>query len=227
MGLFKKKTSLPKSWNTMDLETYMKVREIINNVFYKDGERNLRLAALFNDITYDDILGLPISVTDMMVNDISFLYERPKADAVRRTYTLNGRKYTFLKETVDMTTAQYIDYQSIVADGFENHIIDLMMIMLVPEGHSSNDGYDREQVEADVKTLSVTEALGIADFFLTKCRRLLRRTLLYSKAAMLMARMKAPKEMKREMKNLERLWDKATDELLSMCGYLSLKSSLQ
>ena len=94
-----------------------------------------------------------------------------------------------------------------------------MYILLIPKGHNYNDGYDRETAMEDIGSLSVTEALGLADFFLKKYRRLLRRTLLYSKANLWLAMRKATAEEKETMK----VMDNQLDELLSMCGSASLR----
>lgn len=215
------------NWDNLTLRKFVEIRMVTNHPFYTEDDRVLRIAAIVNDIAYEDLLNLPIARATEYVGTASFLYDKPVPKKHRNSYTLNGRKYSLLKSPSEMTTAQYIDYQTVIVEEFESHLIDLMSIILVPEGHNYNDGYDLEQVRSDIETLSVTEALGISDFFLKQYRRLLKRILLYSRAEMTIARMKAPKEMKAEMRQLEKEWDRRAEELLSMCGSLSLKRLLQ
>lgn len=215
------------NWDNLTLRKFVEIRMVTNHPFYTEDDRVLRIAAIVNEIAYEDLLNLPIARATEYVGTASFLYDKPVPKKHRNSYTLNGRKYSLLKSPSEMTTAQYIDYQTVIVEEFESHLIDLMSIILVPEGHNYNDGYDLEQVRSDIETLSVTEALGISDFFLKQYRRLLKRILLYSRAEMTIARMKAPKEMKAEMRQLEKEWDRRAEELLSMCGSLSLKRLLQ
>lgn len=215
-----------KNWDNLTLREFAEIRMITNNPFYTEDERVLRIAAFVGGIEYDVIMNLPLSKAREYVDAVQFLYEKPAPIKAKNKYQINGKTYTLLKASVEMTTAQYIDYQSIIVEDFESHLIDLLSIMLVPQGHNYNDGYDLDEAKSDLETMMVTEALGITDFFLKRYRRLLRRTLLYSKAGMIMATLKAPKEMKEEMKTLTMEWDRQTDALLSMCGSLSLKKLL-
>ena len=214
-------------WKDLDLKTYKKVYEIASNAFTSEEDKRLQVAALLGGITYEQLLEQPLTATTEMVEKTLFLYEKPKPIKIKREYILNGRSYVPFKDFLEIQTNQYIDYQSIIVENFEEHLIDLMSIILIPKEHTYLDGYDKGQQLEDLETLSVAEALGIADFLITKYRRSLRRTLLYSKAAMYQAIMKAPKETKKELKAKQKEFNKNLDELLSMCGSLSLKQLLR
>lgn len=215
------------SWDKVDLKTHKKLYEISTNVYDTEEDKRFKTAAYLNGITYEEFLELPISKAAEMMETAMFLFEKPKPKKIKREYNLNGRVYCPFKDMSEMTTAQYIDYQSVIVEKFEEHLIELMSIILVPKGHIYNDGYDNEQVLNDLETLSVTEALGIADFFISQYRRLLKRTLLYSKAEMWLAVRKVPKEIRKEMMEKEKIFQKETDALLSMCGSLSLNALLK
>lgn len=215
------------NWDKVDLKTHKKLYEISTNVYDTEEDKRFKTAAYLNGITYDEFLEAPITAATEMMSSLEFLFEKPKPKKIKREYTLNGRVYCPFKDMSEMSTAQYIDYQSVIVEKFEEHLIELMSIILVPKGHIYNDGYDNEQVLSDLETLSVTEALGIADFFISQYRRLLKRTLLYSKAEMWLAVRKVPKEIRKEMKEKEKIFQKETDALLSMCGSLSLNALLK
>lgn len=214
-------------WNKLDLKTYKDIYEITSNAFIEEDDKQFMVAALLGGITYDELLEQPLTATTQMVANTAFLYQRPKPEKIKREYTLNGRVYVPFKDFLEMTTSQYIDYQAVIVEKFEEHLIDLMSIILVPKGHTYGDGYDREQQMKDLETLSVTEALGIADFFIKRYRRLLKQTLLYSRAELWIAVRKAPKDLRKEMREKQKEANQRIDELLTMCGSLSLKQLLK
>lgn len=213
-------------WKDLDLKTYGQVYEITSNAFTSEEDKRFKVAALLNGISYEELLEQPIAKTMEMMEATTFLFTRPKPEKIKREYTLNGRKYTPFKDFTEMQTNQYIDYQAVIVERFEEHLIDLMYILLTPKGHTYNDGYDSEQVMTDLETLSVTEALGLADFFLKKYRRSLRRILLYSKAEIELTVLTAPKEMRKDLREKAKQLNKEIDERLSMFGSLSLKQLL-
>lgn len=215
------------SWNKLDIKTYRELYRITSNFFLKDDDKRLHIAALLNGISYDELLEQPIADTLEMMKCLNFLEERPKAEKIRKEYQIGGKTYCPIMDAGDMTTAQYIDYQAIATETFEEHLLDLMSIIMVPKGHIYNDGYDRKEVMADLDRLTVTEALGIADFFIKRYRRSLTLTLLYSDAVMRMAVMKAPKEARPQMRELRKKHSRQVGELLTMFGSLSLKQLLK
>lgn len=214
-------------WNNLDLKTYKDIYAITSNAFIEEDDKQFMVAALLGGITYDELLEQPLTATTQMVANTAFLYQRPKPEKIKREYTLNGRVYVPFKDFLEMTTSQYIDYQAVIVEKFEEHLVDLMSIILVPKGHTYGDGYDREQQLKDLETLSVTEALGIADFFIKRYRRLSKQILLYSKAELWIALRKTPKDLRKEMKEKMKEANQRIDELLTMCGSLSLKQLLK
>lgn len=215
------------NWNDVDLKTHNELYRIAQNPYDTEEDKRFKTAAFLNGITYDQLLNQPLTATTQMMEGTAFLYEKPKPVKIKKEYNLNGRIYCPFKNASEMSTAQYIDYQSIIVENFEEHLMELMSIILIPKGHNYNDGYDNEQVLKDIETLSVTEALGIADFFLRQYRRSLTKTLLYSKAEMWLAIRKMPKDLREEARNKAKPFNEKIDELLSMCGSLSLKQLLK
>lgn len=215
------------NWKDVTLGTHIELYKISNNAFDSEEDKRFKTAAFLNGITYEELLNQPLTATTEMMASTAFLYEKPKPVKIKREYNLNGRIYTPFKDVSEMTTAAYIDYQYTITQNFEEHLIDLMSIILVPKGHIYNDGYDTNQVKEDIKTLSVVEALGLADFFLNQYRRSLKKTLLYSKAEMWLAIRKMPKDLRPQAKEKAKTFNKQIDELLSMCGSLSLKQLLK
>ena len=215
------------NWNDVSLKTHSELYKIAQNIYDTEEDKRFKTAALLNGITYDQLLNQPLTATTEMMASTAFLYEKPKPVKIKKEYSLNGRIYCPFKDMSEMTTSQYIDYQSVIVENFEEHLLDLMSIILVPKGHQYNDGYDFQEAKEDILTLSVTEALGIADFFLKQYRRSLRRTLLYSKAEMWLAIRKMPKDLREEAMRKAKPFNQKIDELLTLCGSLSLKQLLK
>lgn len=216
-----------KDWNELNLRTYYEIYKVTSNAFTPEDEKIFRCAAICAGIDYDELLSQPIASTEVMVANSAFLYTKPERKKVSGKHIkVNGNDYTIITDASDMTTAQYIDYQSVIVEKYEEHITDLLSIILIPKGHTYNDGYDRDAVKTDMDSMSVTEALGITDFFLRRYRRSLRRSLLYSSAALTTARIMAPKEIKEQMREVEKNYQQLADELLTMSGKLSLEQLL-
>lgn len=162
-----------KNWKELTIRDWLKFKEI-NSLQTVDGaEKDMMVGALVNGIPYEEFINLPLKRTKELMENTSWLYEQPKAERVRNSYTLNGRKYELIKSMDDITVAQYIDFQTLYKDGFDNRPVELLSVFLVPKGHQYNDGYDRSQVEEDVLSLPLVEGLGISNFFIRKFSRLI------------------------------------------------------
>lgn len=154
-------------------------------------DRDLRIAALFAGITYDELLDMPLNKVGKMVEKIKFLATPIPKVNVKRKYEVNGRIYKLIKDTGEMTVSQFIEFQGLAADGFDKHLPELLGVML--QG-------DYEEKEEDMKDFSVVEALAIADFFTKRSERSIRLSLRYLKASLWVARRKAKKIQDKEMR---------------------------
>lgn len=179
----------------------------INNTDDTEDSKVLRTAALLYGITYEDILALPLNETQRLVEGTAFLYTAPELHRPKNVIEVNGRRYRTMKDVSDMTTAQYIDFQSI-ATNLNNNLPQLMSIFLIPEGRKYNDGYSvSELAEEFRKYLTVEETVSLADFFMKKYVRLIRRSLMYLEAEVRTLEILTPKKdslrtVLKEMKEL-------------------------
>ena len=161
-------------------------------------------------------MNLPLEETQRLIANTAFLYTEPAKKKLSSVYTLNGTKYNILKKAEKMTTAQFIDYQAIARDSF-NRVSEFLAIFFIPEGHEYNDGtYDKQQVIDDISNyLSTEEALGIADFFINRFVKLMKRTLLLLEAKM--AVLKLGRKDKTKMMAAET--EKMIQDLRSIYGW--------
>lgn len=189
------------SWKTMPIGKYAEMYKIISSSEDEDT-KVLRVAALCNDLTFDEVLNLPMDKASELVANVAFVYTAPEKVKPKKEYVLNGRTYRVIKNYGEITTAQYINYQSIVTVLNEN-LPEFLSIFFVPKGKKYGD-YDTDEVVEDIKTaLSVEEALSLSAFFLKRWERSTMRTLFYCEAEIATQRLTASKEKKAALKQME------------------------
>lgn len=127
-------------------------------------DRLLRLIALVNGITIDDVLNMPLSKLQAHYSDIDFLQAAPREMLVKGSYDLAGTTYRINMR--EMTTAQYIDFKQMV-DTYSENLARFLTIFLIPAGHRYGDGYDIDKAAQDIGTMSILDARAVAGFFLT------------------------------------------------------------
>ena len=152
---------------------------------------------------------------------VVFYAHRPRV--VKHRYIINGRRYRLLKNEMEMLTSQYIDFQAIYKDGFDKRPGELLAVMMVPEGHEDNDGYDNELVVKDMYDMKVEEALGITDFFTRRFVRLIERTKMFYTLIMKWKKLTATKEEKEMIKVMEIQMNLMREEAICMFGLTVLK----
>lgn len=174
------------NWNDLTVKDLQEIHQI-NTM----EDRDLRIAALFAGITYEELLDMPLNKVSEMVERIKFLATPIPKVRVKRKYEVNGRTYKLIKDTGEMTVSQFIEFQGLAADGFDKHLPELLGVML--QG-------DYEEKDEDMKDFSVVEALAIADFFTKRSEKLMRLSLTYLKASLWLARRRAKKIKDKEMR---------------------------
>lgn len=162
---------MKSTWKDLTIEDVLYIRNISELQMASEDEKNLKVAAYLGNITYDEIMSIPLSKLKKYMDNTKFLFTSPVPSKVKRYYTINGRSYKLLKNEMELLTSQYIDFQYVYADGFEKRPAELLSIMMVPAGHEYNDGYDKDQVVKDMYSLPIEEGLGICDFFTNRFTR--------------------------------------------------------
>lgn len=188
-----------------------------------DDDKVFQTAALLCGMDYDDFLNLPLNESRAIVAQMNFVYTEPKPEKIRRKYQLGTREYKMMKNPDEMTTAQYLNYQSIIGVPVDENMDDLMTIILVPDGKVYGD-YDMEEAKEEIaNNLTVTEALGIANFFTASLEKSMRRMIMWSEAALISIKWKARNKNKEALQAEKIALQTAIEELHSMYGSLSLK----
>lgn len=122
----------------------------------------LKINAILNDMTVEELLDSPLADVSKMSKARDFMSKSPVQKITKKKYVLGGTTYIFNGDIYDITTAQFIDLQNTDKDD----IVSALAIFLIPEGKKYNKDYDIEEVKVDIrKFLSAEEGLSIASFF--------------------------------------------------------------
>jgi len=130
----------------------------------EDIDKQVAIIAKLAGIDEQDVLELSLPAYAVLSADTDFLrHECPPATAPSRLICGDF----ILEPTKDftkITTAQYVDFQTFSKKGIDA-LPDLLSVLLIPEGHKYNDGYDLAQVKETVLQLPLPAALGLSGFF--------------------------------------------------------------
>lgn len=213
-------STIKSSWDDMTVGDILFMKETEKLQLATDDEKNMMVAARLAGIDYKDFIQLPLSEVRKYMDNTEFLFTKPEPKKARNKYVINGRTYKLFKGNEEMTVAQYIDWQAIQADGFDKRPGEMLAIVLVPEGHQYNDGYDKDQQIEDMLDMSVTDALGVCDFFTKRLSKSINLILTALKIRMKWMRITARKEDREMMKALEIQMRLYLDQLNRIYGWM-------
>lgn len=152
------------NWGDITIGQYEKLTRIINEERGDDFTYKA-IAVCFNK-ELDEVLEMNYIKVMQMARQIAPLSKNaPTPSRAKSEYKLN-RKYKVTMNPNELTTAQYIDFQGIGND-YENNTPELLAILMIPDGHTYNTGYEMKDVVADIRdNMKVEDALGLSAFFL-------------------------------------------------------------
>ena len=206
----------------MPIGVFMKISEV-NKSDYNDDDKLFHIAALLSDMDYEEFISMPLNESRDIIAKAAFMYNEPKASKMKKTYVIGSRTYRVMRNMDDMTTAQYLNYQSIAERPVDETMADLMAIVLIPEGKTYGD-YDMQEVTEEIRDhFNIEDALSVADFFTRLFEKSMRRMRRYSDILLTAMEWKVrmeckDKEQKEAVKTAMAL---LRDEILSTSGYPS------
>ena len=188
-----------KGWKDVTLGIWEKMEEITKRE--NEIERVVGFVALFNDMTEDEVLNLPLDEFKKYVNDLGWMNTPPDIEQPKETYKINGKEYDLVTNFHKLTTQQYIDFQTFSKD---NNYREMLSVFLIPRGHKYSDNYDILEVQKELADMPVQEVLGLMGFFIVLYRSWSRALLMYSSRILRKEGKKNPEILERakEMENL-------------------------
>ena len=151
------------NYNTLTLGLYLDIDAVLQSDA-EDIDKQVRIIALLDGTTPEAVLELPLKEYAAKAAATDFLcHDCPPVSAPSRV--IYGDLVLIpTKDFTNITTAQYVDFQTFSKGGTAK-LPELIAVLLVPEGHKYNDGYDVAQVVRVVRDLPLPEALGLNAFF--------------------------------------------------------------
>lgn len=201
------------SWNKVTIDKYLDIKAIVDNC-ENENEIKIELLSLLTDIDVDDLLDMPLVRFNHLLQNIGFIYNDVPNTQVATKYVLGGMKFNVMVNIKDMTTAQFLDYQTFVED-IDNNLVQLLSIFLIPDGYKYNDGYDIIEIQGIIReNLSIVDAKALSAFFLKWYESLLKATVHYlTKKMKKIARKEKNEELAAQMKEVIMNLEKSGDGL--------------
>ena len=168
------------SWNHITGEQYWEIFDILNSEA-SDLQKQAELIALIEGKSVDEILSLDMSAAAELINKLVFLN---KFELSKRYHPssiiIDNKKYNVYPNLANLNVAQFIDYQSFIAQPFRESYDKILSIFLIPDGHEYNSGYDILEVQEVIRTkLSWLEIQNLLNFILVRYADSYNRSLAY------------------------------------------------
>lgn len=157
--------NLKTSWDEVTFGEFVQIDQILHSDTPRDFKM-IHILSILSDWSVEEINKMTPKMFTELLKKISFITSVPEEIPKKNQYEINGRIYNLKANITDITTAQYIDYQGIMSQKPTN-LSRLVAVFLIPPGHDYNEGYDFEQVAADVDSLPMKDVRAIS-FFLRR-----------------------------------------------------------
>lgn len=164
-------------WSEVTLEEYTQIREILDDKERDREDTLIALAAILQGVDEDTILNMPLDEVEPVFEMVQGLGQKPRANRVCKRYNLGEWSLKVMDR--QMCLAQWIDFQNYAREGYENHLADILSVVLVPEGKSYNKDYDMEKLKRDLRLFTVGDALAVCFFFQRRWLKSTRRILTF------------------------------------------------
>lgn len=157
--------------DSYDKLSIAKYRELMDLDKTDEMQYSIDILAILSEYTEDELMEMPLDDFSALMSKTNFLYKQvDKIDwkHLGNKLTINGKKYTIIKNAKKMTAGQYIDYKSYINNGdFIKMLPYILTVFIIPDGCKYGDGYDVEELANELNnSLSIKMALCISDFFL-------------------------------------------------------------
>ena len=186
-----------KNWKDITIEIYEKIRALECDIENDEQalEVNVKLLSILCEEDEDTIINLPLTKFAKLVAQTEFLKEMPKY-TIEQYYEIGkGQVFEVQMNLKKMTTAQFIDFQTLVKNADKN-LPNILACFLLPKGKKYGEDYDVVEVAEYLrKNMSIAIARSVMFFFTLQYQALQR--------VMLDSSIKDMKKAMRKEKNTE------------------------
>lgn len=170
-----------KSWKDITIEVYDKLRNLKTEVNNEEQtlDLNVKLLSILCDVDEDTVGDLPLTEFSNLVAQTEFLKDMPKY-TIETKYKIGDREFDVQTNLRTLTTAQFIDFQTMVKEPDKN-LSNLLACFMLPKGKKYGEDYDIIEVaEFLKKNMSIATARSIMFFFTLEYQALQKVMLAYS-----------------------------------------------
>ena len=171
-----------KNWEDITIEIYDKIRALETEIVTQEQalDVNVKLLSILCDVDEETIINLPLTEFTILVGKAEFLTLMPKY-TVEQYYEIGkGRVFEIQMNLREMTTAQFIDFQTFIKDKDKN-FKHLLACFLLPKGKKYGEDYDIIEVAEHLyKNMSIATARSVMFFFTLQYQALQKVMLNYS-----------------------------------------------
>ena len=182
------------NWKKITIEIYDKLKALKTDVNTEEEiiEVNVQMLSILCDVDENEILNLGLNEFQELIYKSEFLKNIPKVN-LNDEYEINGKVYVVHRNLRELTTAQYIDFQSLYKEK-EMKFKNLLACFLIPKGKKYGEDYDVLEVADELyKYMSIVDANSVMFFFTLQYQALIK--------VMLTSSIKDLKRMKNKEKN--------------------------
>lgn len=169
-------------WQNITIAVYDKLKGLKDDEINTQEDElnvNIKLLSILCDVTEDEISNLPLTEFSKLIEQTAFLKDMPKYEIETR-YKVGNQTYDVQTNIRAMTTAQFIDFQTLSKEQDKN-FANLLACFLIPKGKKYGDGYDIIEVaEYLYNNMSIATARSIMFFFTLQYQALQKVILTYS-----------------------------------------------
>lgn len=188
------------NYNDLPVGKYKQLVEVAKRGGLTEDEQNIAIVSILADMTEEEVERMPYVEMRSLFAQAGFLYEQPKEEKVKRSYTVGRFECEVVAKPEKLTTAQYTDFKQLASLADEKPEV-VLSVFLVPKGKAYCEGYDIEELQNDISDhLPIGAGLAILAFFLRRLQRSIESTLIYSASLMKAAMMSAKGEQKEMLK---------------------------
>lgn len=215
----KRKETDTFNWDSITIEKYYELQDILNDEVDDDITKNVKMVALITDKDESEIWNMDLTEAGEYISKLTFLNKFDIPDNPNMKFNLPGYQLKVMKDVTKINVAQYVDFQNFIKMPLREGMEKILSIFLIPEECKYNEGYDIIDLQKVIReNMSFRVAEGLLSFFLTRYGRSLVHSLTYCKHQM--KKMKDKKMMEKLEKTQKDLQQKL-DSLMHLTGSIS------
>lgn len=158
-GLFKRKKK--SFYSTISLQDYVDLQRIIS----EEVDDYAKMQGVVRIVKGKDIDTMPIQEAHRLMDEVTEQLQQPlEYDDIRDTYKFGDYTCT-VTDADNMTMGQFMDYQSLLKEGVNKHLVEILSVLLVPKGSKYSDGtYDLIALRKHIASSPVDYCISVVPF---------------------------------------------------------------